>query len=748
MSEPVNLSQLEQIPAPLEPRLAYREPQLSNQQLLALVRGKTFVSADRSGNIMPPGAPHVGFFRDDTRFLSRLELLINQQDPTILSSNTVEGAFVSRVELTVRGSEGEGLDFPVNAVYVHRLQLLTSNGFRDVLQIENYHPGEVSLAIELRFDADFMDIFQVRGIVRHRSGRYFKPVIDRERVTFLYEGLDDRLRSTTLSFSPKPDRLEGNVAQWNLRLASHGSAELVTVVSTDLRAESSQNRTFREETSGNLGSPHAATEWVHTDLESIRQRYDSWRAQCTSITSDNDIFNSLMRTVVSDFFSLQIPYSPLTAIAAGVPWFAALFGRDSLIASMQTLMLNPQLARGTLRVLADHQGTAQRDDNDEDPGKILHEYRSGEMTATGEIAFGRNYGSVDATPLFLILAERYHCWAGDDFLRGLKPNIVAAVCWLLDYADLDGDALIEYCRRSSKGLFNQGWKDSGDANLHADGAVAQPPVALVEVQGYAIRALRGICPFLDEHDEQELSRRASERASEIEKKLEDQFWQRDGEYYAMALDRLKQPLRVLSSNPGHLLFASVVSPGRAAQIVKTMLSEQLFSGWGIRTLGSDQYVYNPMSYHRGSVWPHDNSLVAYGMSQYGHQAQAAEVLTALYDTALHFQNYRLPELYCGIQRRQRDEPVHYPVSCSPQAWASGSLLMILTGLLGLRPDAGRKRLKVVDPYLPPFLHQLTLSNLRIGDSLVSLVFERRGDRTFCNLLNCGGAPISVSVEFQ
>jgi glycogen debranching enzyme len=477
-------------------------------------------------------------------------------------------------------------------------------------------------------------------------------------------------------------------------------------------------------------------------------RYRNWVEHCARLRSDSQIFDAMLETSAKDFYALRMQEDRGIAVAAGVPWFAALFGRDSLLSSYETLLLDPELARGTLRVLATYQGQVKNDERDEDPGKILHERRSGEMTATHEVAFGRSYGSVDATPLFLILAHEYFRWTGDHaLLHELKGALKSATNWILQYGDLDADGLIEYCRRNPKGLFNQGWKDSGDANRHSDGRIAQPPVALVEVQGYAVRALLGASELLGLLNERALGMQAKERSSELRQLIEERFWLEDRGYYAMALDRDKAPLRVDGSNPGHLLFSSAISTQRARQVTKRLLDKGLFCGWGIRTLSCNENAFNPMSYHCGSVWPHDNAIIGYGMARYGMHREASVVFQALYDSALHFREYRLPELLCGIERQPKSEPVHYPVSCSPQAWAAGAPFLLLTGLLGLQPNADRGELAIVDPHLPAFLKTLRIENLRIGSSRVALNFKREGERTHCNVVGVQGNEIKVSIVF-
>lgn len=730
---------------PPEPKVRYPEPLLDGLEGLALIRGSTFFAANRQGDLMPPGAPHVGLFCEDTRFLSRLQVHVNGQEPIVLSSTTM-GADMSRVELTVRGGSvsGENLDLPINTVYVHREQLLDRDRLYDILDVQNFYDAPVTLNLEVFFASDFMDIFQVRGLVRGKSGRYFSPEVRDSTVSLRYDGLDGRSRTTTLSFAPQPHVLEGQRAQWQLRLSARAKHRITTTISME------GNATAAEPSQSAARSSAEAQR--QDDLEDARrrsaERHQEWIENCTRLRSDNEIFDVMLETSAEDFYALRMPEEQDTAVAAGVPWFAALFGRDSLLSSYETLLLDPELARGTLRVLASYQGQVENDERDEDPGKILHERRSGEMTATHEVSFGRSYGSVDATPLFLILAHEYFRWTGDRaLLRELKEPLQAATNWILQYGDLDDDGLIEYCRRSPKGLFNQGWKDSGDANRHSDGRIAQPPVALVEVQGYAVRALTGVAEILEMLDENELAEQAKARADELRGLIEERFWLEDREYYAMALDRDKRPLRVDGSNPGHLLFSSAISPQRARQVMERLMQDGLFCGWGIRTLSCKEKFFNPMSYHCGSVWPHDNALIGYGMARYGLHCEASIVFQALYDAALHFREYRLPELFCGIERQLKSEPVHYPVSCSPQAWAAGGPFLLLTGMLGLQPDADRGELAIVDPHLPPFLQTLRIENLRIGSSRVALDFKRDGERTHCNILDVQGTEIRISIVF-
>jgi glycogen debranching enzyme len=727
--------QLEPISSPhAEPRLAFQvyEPRKVNN--LTLIDGKTFSSTTVSGDITPPGAPDVGFFHDDTRFLSHLELKLGGHRAVVLSSST-ERTFASTIELTTGAlAQINSFDMPENTLHIRRRQVLSSDVLFDTLVFSNFNQAEIELLVEITYDADFVDVFQVRGCGRPNSGQYYRPVVQVDSLAFFYRGLDNIRRETTVRFQTPPERIENKTAIWRLRLPPAAAPiELLTSISCHVEGERGWHpeRTF------------------HQSLRSRREHFLDWERDSTKFRSSNEVFDEALRTCIGDFHALQIPDGHEHIIAAGIPWFATVFGRDSIISAFQSLLLNPQLAKDTLRVLARHQGRAVNDWRDEEPGKILHEYRSGEMTRSGEVPFSPYYGSVDATPLFLILLSETFNWTADDALvTELLPAALQALDWIENYGDLDGDGFVEYKRRSSRGLTNQGWKDSWDANMHRDGSVAAPPIALVEVQGYVYEAQYRMSQLLRQFGQSSRADQSKRRASELAKKIEKIFWMPTEGFYAMALDQDKRQLQVISSNPGHLLFTRTVSKERARMLVHRIMQEDMHSGWGLRTLSRDERVFNPLSYHRGSVWPHDSSLIGHGMALYGFRAEVNSLLSSLYQAALNFRDYRLPELFCGVQRREHDEPVHYPVSCSPQAWASGAFFLLLTSILGIRPSAHRKELNIVNPMLPDFLDELHLRNLQIGKSRVGLDFTRRGDRTFCNVVDVRGEKLLINVAFK
>ncbi|HEY6968732.1 MAG TPA: glycogen debranching N-terminal domain-containing protein [Candidatus Angelobacter sp.] len=716
-----------------EPRIAYQSAEPRKVNNLTLIDGKTFLSTTFAGDIMPPGAPDVGFFHDDTRFLSRLELRVGGYRSVVLSSST-EQTFASQIELTTgRSTMRDSYEIPENTVHIRREQLLSSEILYDYLTFENFNFNELELAVELAYEADFVDVFQVRGVAREHFGQYYKPVVHHECLTFSYRGRDGIMRQTRIHLSPPPENVDGTTARWKVKLPPLKRFQIQITITPLVEAKRSRA---------------GRADFVQS-LRARRDAFSKWESESTHFTSSNRIFDQLVATSVGDFHALQIPEGREHIIAAGIPWFATMFGRDAVIAAYQSLLLNPQLAGETLRVLARHQGKEKDDWRDEEPGKILHEYRDGEMTRAREMPFGPYYGSVDSTPLWLILLSETFNWTADEQLvQDMLPNAHRALDWIDHYGDLDGDGFVEFLRRSPRGLANQGWKDSWDANLHRDGKVAEPPIALCEVQGYVYEAKYRMASLMRSFGEIRIADKLKKDAADLAKRFEKAFWMPQRGFYAMALDREKRQLQVISSNPGHLLFTRMLPQERARSVTQRFLEPDMFSGWGFRTISQDERVFNPLSYHRGSIWPHDNSIAAHGMALYEFRDAALRLFTSLTQAALNFRDYRLPELFCGIQRRDYDEPVQYPVSCSPQAWASGAIFLLLTSVLGIRPSAPRKELNIVNPTLPDWLDYLNIRNLRIGGSRVGLDFSRRGTRTFCNVVEVEGDKLLVNVAFK
>lgn len=736
MSSPLVIPENELVPVEcphVEPRIAFQSLEPRKVNNLTLIDGKTFLSTTVAGDIFPAGAPDVGLFHQDTRFLSELEFRIGGHRAVVLSSST-EKTFASQIELTTGNiTLRDSFDLPENTIHIRREQLLANDIFFDRFTFENFNLTAVDFLIELTYDADFVDVFQVRGVARRIHGQYYKPIAKDNRIVFVYRGLDEVVRQTIVELSPAPAEITERTARWQLRLEPLKRTQIETSVTPLVETKQRRSRDYS----------------FSNNLRLRREAFHAWEADSTRFDSSNRVFDQAMATATGDFHALLIPDGKEHIIAAGIPWFATIFGRDSIIAAYQSLPLNPQLAIDTLRVLARYQGTEYNDWRDEEPGKILHEYREGEMTRCGEVPFGPYYGSIDATPLFLILLSETFNWTADEqMVEDLLPAAYKALDWLDQYADLDRDGFVEYQRRSTKGLTNQGWKDSWDANIHRDGKIAQPPIALCEVQGYVYDAKYRMASLLRSFGDAHRADKLKKEASELARRFEKAFWMPQRSFYAMALDGQKEQVQVISSNPGHLLFTRIIGRERARTVMQRMMREDMFSGWGWRTMSQEELVFNPLSYHRGSVWPHDNSLIAHGMALNEYREPALKILTTLFQAALNFRDYRLPELFCGVHREEYDDPVHYPVSCSPQAWASGAMFLILNSVLGIRPSAQRRELNVINPLLPDWLEYLHIRNLRVGNSRVGLDFTRRDRRTFCNVVDVEGDKLAVNVAFR
>ena len=734
LRQPIHELDLEEIPSPyIEPRIAFQaiEPRKVNN--LTLVDGKTFLSTTVAGDIMPAGAPDVGFFHDDTRFLSHLELRVSGHRTVVLSSTT-EKTFVSQCELTTGNiTLRNSFDLPENTIHIRREQLLAHDVLMDRMTFENFNLQPVEFLVEISFGADFVDVFQVRGVARSRHGQYFRPVLTKDSRRFVYRGLDEVVRQTAIELDPAPAGFDQHTAYWQLKLEPLKKVQIEISITPTVERRRSRAREFD----------------FQAGVDDRRRLFQEWERESTHFTSSAGVFDTMLGTCISDFHSLQIPEGDEHIIAAGIPWFATIFGRDSIIAAYQTLSLNPRLASETLRVLARYQGREKNDWQDEEPGKILHEYRAGEMARNGEMPFAPYYGSIDSTPLFLILLSETFNWTADEELvKDLLPAAYRALNWIDEYGDLDGDGFVEYQRRSAKGLINQGWKDSWDANMHRDGSVAHAPIALAEVQGYVYDAKYRMASLLRAFGDAATADKLKRDAAELARRFEKAFWMPGRGFYAMALDGEKKQLQVISSNPGHLLWSRIIGRERARTVTSRMMRPDMFSGWGWRTLSNEEPVFNPLSYHRGSVWPHDNSLIAHGMALNDQRGAALHTMTTLFQAALRFRDYRLPELFCGVHRGEYDDPVHYPVSCSPQAWASGAMFLILASVLGIRPSAPRKELNILNPRLPDWLDHLSIRNLRVGKSRVGLDFSRRGERTFCNVVDVEGDKLAVNVAFR
>ena len=696
-----------------------------------------FLLLDAQGNIDPPGHCGLGLFHHDTRMLSHYVLNVAGGTPTQLSAQVIR-TFSAQIDLAIDDQTFGGDTWNVsNAVHVRR-ELLLDDQLTERVTFTNFLTSPIEFWAALSVANDFADIFEVRGWRRPERGTFFEPEVNERSIVFAYRGRDGRVIRSVVYFDMTPDDIGSDGARWRFRLEPNQPHHLEWHVVPDPPADAEL------EYSDPQHAGHATFRRRHDTMETI---YDGWRDSCTRFVSNVPEFNTALDQATIDLRALYTQVDDLPIISAGIPWYSTPFGRDSIITSLQTLGMNPVIACDTLRYLARMQGTRENPATDEQPGKIMHELRRGELARAGEIPHVPYYGTVDATPLWLILLHEAWRWTGDEALvRSLLPNAERALDWIDRYGDLDGDGFIEYATTSEKGLANQGWKDSRDGVPFPDGTLPTPPIALVEVQGYVYDAKIRMASLFEAFGQPERAELLRRQAATLREEIHRRFWLDHIGTFALALDGDKVPIPTVTTNAGHLLWSRVPDAAQAERMAGVLLGPAMFSGWGIRTLSAAEPVYNPMSYHDGSVWPHDNGIVAMGLSLYGHTRAALPVLSALHDAAVGMRYHRLPELYCGFQRANGIRPVLYPVSCSPQAWAAGALFMLLQAVTGLLPDAPAHQLHIREPLLPPFLHELMVEGLRIGNSRVALQFTRRGSRTLANLLDVAGDPIHVTIE--
>ena len=708
-------------------------PSVTDPDRLVMSRGNLFAVTSTLGNIAPAGARELGVFFQDTRHLSYYELILPGGAPTKLSADSVS-VTLTQIDLTATDVEFGGLlDEPVNFLHIRRKQHLDDE-FIDQLVFTNYLGHAVDLTLQIDFAADFADIFEVRGARREVRGEVIAPTVGEDSVLLAYRGRDRLLYQTQLRFAPAPAKLTGGSARFELHLEpGESQVQEVGVFPSRLQAE-------RPALADRPPPP------FDLRVALMRAETHAFEERATCVTTDNRIIAASLDRALHDVYALRILHEGKWVVGAGIPWYAAPFGRDSLITSAQMLAFAPDLAGETLRFLASYQGARDDARREEEPGKIMHELRRGEMAATGEIPHSPYYGTVDATPLFVILAGETWRWTADRaLLAEIWPRVEAAMRWI-DQRTENGSKFLTYKKKSARGLDNQGWKDSRDGISFPDGKRAEPPIALVEVQGYVVDAYRSagrLAAIMGSHDQ---AAAWTARVEPLRRRIEEAFWNEPSRFYALALDGSGAQVPTLASNPGHLLWSRAISPERATRVAEVLLGPEMWSGWGMRTLARGQPVYNPISYHNGTVWPHDNALCGLGMARYGMRDEALRILEAMLEASRSFRHQRLPELFCGMARGDREFLVQYPVSCSPQAWAAGAIFMLLHAVLGLDPDAAAGRLRIWNPRLPVSLRRLELHHMRVGGSEVSLRFVRTGSRTHADVVAVSGAPLRVEIE--
>lgn len=678
------------------------------EQLQALKSGDCFLVADGWGDLRE-GAE--GLFDNDTRILSRLVLRVGQARPSRLSSGVSQDNVFFTCHATNRPLPPMGgKSAPAGVLHLERRRFLWARRMFERIRISNHGVEDVLLPLSVDYGADFADIFEVRGTVRARRGEIAPPTVDGRRVTFSYMGLDGVERRSCIAFSEPPARMTAARAEFMFSLPRGRTLDLYVECGAD-RCDTPSPERWRL---------HALQ--ARVAMRAKRRRGASLRGPRSPRFNDwLDQSRADVALLTTDLPTGPYPY-------AGTPWFSTPFGRDGIITAWQMLWLDPSLAKGVLTYLAMRQATESSAFADSAPGKIMHETRRGEMAALGEVPFGLYYGGVDTTCLFVALAGAYARRTGDlETIRRLWPNLIAAVGWMRDHGDVQGNGLIAYQRAAETGLSNQGWKDSEDSIFHSDGRFPKGPIALLEVQGYAYSAWQAMADLGRALNDPGAAEWA-DRAESTRALVEERFWLEDEQFYAVALDGDGEPCRAIASNAGHLLFTGLPSPQRARAVSRRMLSAEFRSGWGIRTLATGQARFNPMSYHDGSVWPHDTAMAAAGMARYGERRAVAMLLNEIYSAATHFQ-LRLPELFCGFERLTGEPPIAYPVACLPQAWAAGSVFMMMQAALGISIDALTGAVDVDDPHLPPGIEHLVLSNLQVGDAVVDLSFDRVNGHT-------------------
>ncbi|MFL9991453.1 amylo-alpha-1,6-glucosidase [Paraburkholderia sediminicola] len=714
-----------------------------------LKSGDTFIVNDPLGDIT---GHDDGLFVNDTRVLSSLRLTFGGRAPSLLSGSVSSDNTSFTAHLTNRPLPPLGGDStPEGVIHVERVRVLSGTVLNEAIELTNYGTSDAVVPLSISFASDFRDMFEVRGLKRDKQGRVEPARVENREVLLGYIGLDDVARNVQIAFSPEPDKLFADRADYTVKLPAQACVSIYLSVSVQVVAQA-------DKPAAGVAQPtHAVSEAHLSQIDAERPRVGraavraalvdahlvmrERRRVTARVRSSNPLFNAWIDRSLADLGLLTTDLATGPYPYAGIPWFSTPFGRDAIITSLQTLWLQPNLAAGVLRFLAEHQARDNSPFRDAAPGKIMHEMRKGEMAATGEVPFALYYGGVDSTPLFIVLAGAYAERTGDlALIDELWPALERAAQWVSGVCDKNRYGLLDYQRESDGGLANQGWKDSHDSVFHADGRFPDGPIALVEVQAYASAAFDTMAHFAKLRGLHDAAKQYSERAKKIRQCVEEKYWMEESGFYGIALDGHGELCRVMASNAGHLLAFGLPSRERGEAVVRALDSTLFHTGWGVRTLAASQARFNPMAYHNGSVWPHDNALCARGLSQYGGKAAAVRLLQALFQAAVNF-DMRLPELFCGFPRRRGEPPTAYPVACLPQAWAAGSPFMMLEACLGITIDATRREVVIEQPMLPEGIDWLEVGDLKVGDSSVSITFRRIGDKVVASAAEQGDVRV-------
>lgn len=699
---------------------------LADQRTRALRHGESFGIFDVYGNVQPIGKGYQGLYDGSTRYLSRYELLLDQSDLLLLGSTVRTDNLIFTADLMNQNSKTFDDSPRPTSLHILRTKFIWNREFFERVKITNYGLVPIRANLTMRFKCDFADIFEIRGCQRSTRGTFLDPVIEDDQVKIAYQGADGILRTTCLTFSPKPRELRAQEAHFEIALAPKESTYLFSTVSLDTPITTS------------------STMYLRSFMKVAREKKVCREGNCPVETS-NPHFNEWVQRSQADLHMMLTKTENGLYPYAGIPLFNTIFGRDGLFTALQTLWVTPSIAHGVLAYLAANQATEVDARSDAEPGKILHEIRRGEMVNTGDVPFRRYFGSVDSTPLFLLLAGKYFFRTGDrEFLDSLWPHLMAAVDWLDKFGDRDKDGYVEYQRQAESGLANQGWKDSDDSVFHSDGTLAKGPIALCEVQGYVYEAKLLLAKLAAVRNEPELAEHWRQEALRLKERFNRDYWVPELNTYAIALDGEKRPCRVSSSNPGHCLYTGIVDQDKAHLVARNLMSKAMFSGWGIRTISTQERRYNPMSYHNGSLWPHDNSLIVSGFARYGMRAEKLRLSQALFEAAVFLDQKRLPELFCGFEKRAGEGPTLYPSACAPQSWASAAVFLTLEALLGMELQPEPQMVTLYHPVLPKFLDHLTLRRLRVGGTSADLTLHRHGDDVSVSVLRKDG-PLEIRL---
>jgi glycogen debranching enzyme len=697
-----------------------------------LVNGASFAVFELGGDIVKTAVEPLGFFHRDTRYLSRFELRVAGEVPYYLNSyasqeNAQLRINLSNPDLNFRGEESQ---LPRNSIQIERNWVIAETALFHKVTLRNYARLPVEIPLDFLFEVDFADLFEVRGFKRVSRGHHFAPVVADTCVTFLYHGLDGIKRTTKLIFEPQTAALVADRASFLFVLKPDERIDLEVRIICEC-----------EESSVNSKTPER---YDHA-LVQRRSEIACLDARWARVTASHESLDLLLRRSTADLTTMIRSAPDGSFLMAGIPWFATLFGRDSILTSLFVLPFNPALGEGTLKTLASLQGSQVNQRRDEQPGKIVHEIRTGELAAIGEVPFARYYGSVDATPLFLWLLGRYVATTGDLQLpEQLWNSVELALNWIERWGNYDGDIYVKYLRETPHGLANQGWKDSFDAISHADGTLARAPIALCEVQSYVHAAYSSIADVAQRLGRSALAARLEERAALLRSRFMRDFWLEHEGAVALALDAEGRPCRVMSSNAGHCLITGLLDGEKAEALAERLMSEEMFTGWGVRTLSSSERRYNPMSYHNGSLWPHDNALIAAGLAHNRKRQYAIQILEGLLQAAGYLRTGSLPELFCGFSREEQLEPVPYPVACHPQAWSAASIFMMIQAMLGIEVRGFDRKLILDSPAMPAWLDWLKIENLKVGNGHVSLIVRRSPEGTSIGIIELRG-DLSVEV---